>query len=455
MPPAYQPGTIVREARKTQSLSLTQLGERTGYSPSQVSRYERGITPLTDITVLRRFAVALSIPLETFGLSPAPDLPLGRHGRPLTMTAAQRGSLSSTVASRTSRDRGEEDEVRRRQLMASLAATAAAAVTARTPLPRSRVDDSMLGDVLVSGVRDAMLGLTAGPPGVPAGDLRSGLAAAVADYQNCRYHRLATRLPRLIAAGHLHAAGNSTTQASTLLAEIYTLATHMLIKLDDQQLGWMAADRATILAADGKDPILEAETARNLAVLARKAGWHAQAAAIALKAAASPRLSGADPRLAAGRGLLIQSAAYTAARARDRDGMRELTSQAMSLAEGIGDVVVLRDRGGFTPATVALHQISAENFAGDPGAAVAAAVRLEPADLPTTERRGRYWTDTARAYAQWGRRDDAIDALLAGEYHAPQDIHTRPAVRDLIRTLLITGRTGQDLRGLARRSGIT
>jgi transcriptional regulator with XRE-family HTH domain len=450
----------VREARKAQGLSLTQLGERTGYSPSQVSRYERGITPLTDIKVLRRFAVALSIPPGTFGLSPTPDLPQGRHGRPLTMTTAQRSSLSSTVASKTSHDDGEENPVRRRQLMASLAATAAAAVTARTPLPPPQLDDSMLGDVLVGGVRDAMLGLTAGPAGVPASELRSGLAAAVADYQNCRYRRLATRLPRLIAAGHLHAAensaaGNGTMQASMLLAEIYTLTTHMLIKLDDQQLGWMAADRAKILAADGTSPILEAETARNLAVLARKAGWHTQATAIALTAAANPRLAGADPRLAAERGLLIQSAAYTAARARDRDGMRELTSQAMSLAQDIGDAVVLRDRGGFTPATVALHQISAENSAGDPGAAVAAAIRLEPAGLPTTERRARYWTDTARAYTQWGRRDDAIDALLAGEYHAPQDIHTRPAVRDLIRTLLLTGRTGPDLRGLAQRSGIT
>ena len=421
-----------------------------------MSRYERGITPLTDIAVLRRFAVALSIPPGMFGLSPARGLAGGRHGRPLTMTAAQRGSLSSTVARRTSReDRDEGDQVRRRQLMASLAATAVAAATARTSLPPSRLDDSMLGDALVHGVRDAMLGLTPGPAGVPAGELRSGLAAAVADYQNCRYRRLATTLPRLISAGHLHTAGNASTQASMLLAEIYTLATHMLIKLDDQQLGWMAADRAKVLAAGGSDPILEAETARNLAVLARKAGWHSQATAIALAAAASPRLRGADPRLAGERGLLIQSAAYTAARACDRDGMRELTSRAMSLAEGIGDAVVLRDRGGFTPATVALHQISAENFAGDPGAAVAAAVRLEPAGLPTTERRARYWADTARAYAQWGRREDAIDALFAGEYHAPQDIHSRPAVRDLIRTLLLTGRTGPDLRGLAHRSGIT
>jgi hypothetical protein len=48
-----------------------------------------------------------------------------------------------------------------------------------------------------------------------------------------------------------------------------------------------------------------------LAVLARKAGWHEQASSIALSAAASPLLAGTGTRLAAERGLLIQSAAYT------------------------------------------------------------------------------------------------------------------------------------------------
>jgi hypothetical protein len=61
---------------------------------------------------------------------------------------------------------------------------------------------------------------------------------------------------------------------------------------------------------------------------------------------------------------------------------------------------VLRDHGGwFTPSTVELHRVSAENYAGDPGAAVAAALRIAPTSLPTTERRARYWTDTARAHA--------------------------------------------------------
>jgi hypothetical protein len=230
----------------------------------------------------------------------------------------------------------------------------------------------------------------------------------------------------------------------------------MLIKLDDQQLGWMAADRARVLASGSGDPLAVGEAARNLAVLARKASWHDQAAAIALAAAASPLLAGPGPRLAAERGLLIQSAAYTAARSGDRDSMRELTDQAAAIAVRLGDQVLLRDHGGgFTFATVELHRISAENYAGDPGAAVAAALRIIPASLPTTERRARYWTDTARAYANWGRRENCVSALLAAEREAPEETHTRPAVRDLVSGLLVTGPTGRELRGLAARCGVT
>jgi hypothetical protein len=123
--------------------------------------------------------------------------------------------------------------------------------------------------------------------------------------------------------------------------------------------------------------------------------------------------------------------------------MRELTDEAASIAAGLGERVLLRDHGGgFTPATVELHRVSAENYAGDPGAAVAAALRIVPASLPTTERRARYWTDTGRAYANWGRRDECVAAMLAAEREAPEETHARPAVRDLLSGLLVTGRTG-------------
>ena len=170
--------------------------------------------------------------------------------------------------------------------------------------------------------------------------------------------------------GNLLAAGDNSREPVALLAGIYTLTTRMLIKLDDQQLGWMAADRARVLAS-GRPR--------------RGPGHHARAD-------------------------------------RPRRGHRRRARPS----------VLLRDHGGgFTPATVGLHRISAENYAGDPGAAVAAAARIDPASLPTTERRARYWTDTARAYGNWGRREGCVSALLAAEREASEETHARPAVRDL------------------------
>jgi hypothetical protein len=285
---------------------------------------------------------------------------------------------------------------------------------------------------------------------------RTGLAGALTDFRYCRYGRLADGLPRLISGGHAIAAqAGDDPEASALLARIYTLATRMLIKLDDQQLGWMAADRARVVAAGSGNPLIAAEASRNLAVLARKAGWHSQAISIALTAATHPGLRGDDQRLAAERGLLLQSAAYTAAWSGDKDGMREMTAEAAAIAARLTGPVLLRDHGGgFTPATVQLHRISAEYSAGEPGAALAAASQIPPGSLPTTERRARYWTDLARARGLWGRRDDCLRALLTAERLAPEEIHARPAIRDLVSRLLLSGRTSPELRGLALRCGI-
>lgn len=71
------PGEPVRRTRKEQRLTLPQLWKLTGYSAAQVSRYEWGVCPLTDVTVLRRFADAPSIPPQALGLAPQPDV---RHG---------------------------------------------------------------------------------------------------------------------------------------------------------------------------------------------------------------------------------------------------------------------------------------------------------------------------------------------------------------------------------------
>ncbi|MFJ6898233.1 XRE family transcriptional regulator [Streptomyces hokutonensis] len=346
--------------------------------------------------------------------------------------------------------------MRRRKLLAGLAATAASAAGA--PLLVSgtaQADEALLGELLVARLRDAMLGLGPAPTIPPAQELSADFTRALADFDACRYASLAVRLPRLIRAGHALTAGGDDTAQYALLAKSYLLATRMLVKMDEQQLGWMAADRARQLAEAAQDVLAVAESARQLAVLARKAGWHSEALSIALSAADHPDLRRAGRAGSAVRGLLVQSASYTLARRGDRDGMRELTDEAGAIAKELGGVTLLRDHGGgFSPLTVTLHRISAENHAGDPLAALAAARSISLKALPSVERRSRALGDIAVTYDRLGRRTDCVRTLLAAEQCAPQETHARPATKSLISSLLVSGPTSMELRGLAARSGV-
>ena len=88
------------------------------------------------------------------------------------MTATPSRRPSSTVTGKPGRDDGEEDDVRRRQLLASLALTAAGAASTRIsrgipPAYPPESPDAGLDDILISRVRDAMLGLAPSPRRFP------------------------------------------------------------------------------------------------------------------------------------------------------------------------------------------------------------------------------------------------------------------------------------------------
>ncbi|MFF7402430.1 helix-turn-helix domain-containing protein [Streptomyces murinus] len=441
------PGERVRRKRRAQGMSLVQLGARTGYSAAQVSRLERGKSPMTDIDMLRRFAHALDISPQDLGLAPGPAV---SPPRPVVATGPYPRLPAPTV---DTPGRGDgEDAVDRRKLLANLAVTAAAAVGA--PIiggGLAKNDDARLADLLVAGLRDAMLGLGAGPAGPAPGQLAAELNRATANFNNSQYASLAVRLPRLLRAGH-QAAGSD---HYPVLAHAYLLATRVLIKLNASDLGWMAVDRARQLAQAADAPLAVAEAARQQAVLARQAGWRDQALAFALDAAADPALAAAGKPGAAQRGLLVQCAAYTVAHEGDQKAMRQLTMEAAAIAKTLSVSTHLKGTaGGFNSATVQLHLISAEYKAGDPSAAIAAADALDPRLLPTVERRSLYYMDRARAYARWERRDECIAALLEAERLAPEETHTRPAVKAMINGLLVSGRTTPELRGLAARADV-
>ncbi|MFE9852780.1 XRE family transcriptional regulator [Streptomyces sp. NPDC005576] len=374
-----------------------------------------------------------------------------RHGQEIKETTAFPRLPGPRVV--THGHKGGEDPLRRRKVLTGIAASAAAAISPTPGSGSPSTEETLLGELLVARIRDAMLGLGETIATPSAWDPDTDFSRALADFDACRYSGLAVRLPRLIRAGHATTTGGVV--GSDLPTKSYLLATRMLIKLDEQQLGWMAADRARQFAAARGDALGIAESARQLAVLARKAGWHTEALTIALSAADDPDLRGAGRPGAAERGLLIQSAAYTLARRGDREGMRELTDEATAIARELGGAIMLREHGGgFGALTVQLHRISAENHAGDPMAALDAARTVSLKALPSVERRSRCLSDVAAALDRLGRRQECVRTLLSAERHAPQETRARPAVRALVSSLLVSGPTSTELRGLAQRSGV-
>ncbi|WP_129840092.1 XRE family transcriptional regulator [Streptomyces sp. RFCAC02] len=342
--------------------------------------------------------------------------------------------------------------MRRREVLAGLAVSAAVGAPFGA---LARPGGPPVGELLVAGLRDAMLGLGEAPVATSAESLGAEVTAALADFDACRYSGLAVRLPRLIRTGHALTADGATAGRHGLLARSYLLATRMLVKMDEQQLGRLAADRARQFAEHAEDVLAVAESARQMAVLARKAGRHREALSLALAGADDPGLRRAGRAGVALRGLLVQSAAYTLARRGDRDGMRALTDEAAALAQGlVGGNPPRADADGFSPLTVQLHRISAENHAGDPSAALAAARALPLKALPSVERRSRALGDLAVTYDRLGLRDECVRTLLVAERCAPQETRARPATKALVSSLLASGPTTPELRGLALRSAV-
>jgi hypothetical protein len=265
------------------------------------------------------------------------------------------------------------------------------------------------------------------------------LTAAQRDFSACQYIPLAGRLPVLIAAAEATATQHPGPVAHQLLAESYHLATHALIKLEACGLEWLCADRALHAARAAEHPLTLAESQRLVASVARRAGHHGHAQTLTLAAASHLDLSGTRPapEHLAMYGMLHCSAGYAAARAGDRDRAKELLTEAEATAARLADDRVRRQA---LTANIVSHRVSAAYLLGDAGTALAHARSLPLAVIPTTERRARLLVDVAMCYAQWDKPDRAYRTLLAAERTAPDEVHTRNAVRRLVADLMASPR---------------
>jgi transcriptional regulator with XRE-family HTH domain len=422
---AQDAGSIVRAARQAKGLTLAELGQRLGYSASQISRYERGIQSLTDVRLLHRLAFALAIPPQALGL--VPPLPSGRHAEADRSDGAiYTGGLN---VSTEIHPQGSEDPVRRRELLSHAAGLVGATALG---LPASGLADPGRSlESLICG------GVAAEP--VTLGTLRAGAEQARSWFQTARYDRLAIGLPGLIAAATAtrdSATSDQRATASTLLAEAYIVAAGFLVKLNDDAFAWTLADRALQAAQAGNDPLTAADGRRAVATVLRRTGRPAQARSLLDRAARDIEpANDAGPDQLSMYGTLLQVAAYTAAVDGNRSAATELVGEARRAAIRLGRDANRRHTA-FGPTNVTLYQVSIAQVLGDNGTAIEHAKTLRPAEIPTAERQGRYWIDVARAFHQWGKHENCYRALLAAERAAPAEVRYRPPVHRITEDLL-------------------
>ncbi|MFD8939079.1 XRE family transcriptional regulator [Streptomyces sp. NPDC059578] len=396
-----------------------------------MSQVERDIQQVKDVTLLRRMADVLDVDLGELMALPQPAA--------TRVSSRPRRGASDTL---TSTSVAEEDDMRRRQVMT----VATAALFAQSVGPQSAHADSAslaeLEDLLLYGTSRAL------PSMHPTHQtVTSSLMASRQEFRTARYDVLAKALPTRIATAQVVGTAEESAGA---VAQLYNLAVRLCIKIGDNNLVAITADRALTAARLSGDPLITAEAQRMVSSAWRRQGRFARATDIVVVAAEELLADSGVPetdRLAT-RGDLYATAAYTAAKSGDRSYAHSLIDEAADSATAAG-----RTSGQVDGiAGVALHRLSVHYELGDAGQAIALARTIDPAALPTAERQARFFTDVARAFDQWGKPELCFKALLAAEKAAPQEVR-RGAVRDLASNLLRHDRTLSGVREFADRAG--
>lgn len=126
----------------------------------------------------------------------------------------------------------------------------------------------------------------------------------------------------------------------------------------------------------------------------------------------------------------------------------------MQLLDEAGDAAARLGRDdnahwtAFGPSNVAQHRVHVAMVLGDAGTAVDLARRIEVAAIPIAERKARLFLDTATAFVQWGKFEQAYQALRAADEVAPEEVRNRSSVRRFVGDLAT--RAPQGVRSRSR-----
>ncbi|MEH1011696.1 helix-turn-helix domain-containing protein [Micromonospora sp. CPCC 206060] len=279
------------------------------------------------------------------------------------------------------------------------------------------------------------------PP--PLDDMRKAVNHAWLTYQYARYGVLTRALPKLLRDAQAADAayrGDQAAIAAHLLGQVYQIASSVLRKLGENELAWLAADRALAVCQRAGDPLLAgiATTRVGSALLALGRARPALELNVNIAQRLAPSTS-ADlrPEQLSVYGMLLLQSAMAAARLGDSATVNDLLDGADEAAELLG----ADDNHYWTcfgPTNVLLHRVAAAVELGEGGRAVEADGKIVQdnfnALLP--ERRAHHLLDLARGFAQVGDLANAGETLLKGDRLAPSEIRCRPIAHEVMSDVL-------------------
>lgn len=316
-------------------------------------------------------------------------------------------------------------------------------------------------DIAIESVRLALDAVDLSLPGgevCPVDVLRERVAATQRKSRACQFGEVAADLPGLIRDLH------TTLNAGTDRGELLTLAVHLHVHITRMWLGYAGAPTdlrrravflARTLAREHDDPATTAVATFGIAdVLLRNGAF--DLARSELDALTQPPVTADTAGLTCGLLVTHALAAVLTDRPDDtRDPMDEAENVAGRFGENPDDPLGF----AFGPLNVAFRRMSLALELGEPDQAVSIAESAQPERHPFRSKRVYYWSTYGRALHQIrGRREDTVRALRTAEDIFPTRVYRDPMVREVLTALVErppAGRTGQELRGLAHRAGLS
>lgn len=357
-------------------------------------------------------------------------------------------------------------ELGRRDLTVSMALRAAKALNVRelSQLLGPSVTyglTEITGHKAVPDVRRALVAPRAGDGPVQSPMyLRAALDSAWQTWHTSPQQRTeaGTVLPVLLADARRAAEtpGEQQREAHAILSEIYHLSQAFLAWHGDRELVWLSADRGVSEAQAADDPVAMGRALWYWAHLLR-AGGHFDDAMIELDHAAALVTARAEEshEHAALLADVHMCAALTLARNGDESAWarweqgREVTERLLP-----ENFVHPWTRIGRVLTEVYAVMLAVDLGHGDEAHRKAA--NLDPASIPSTERRARHLLELARGYHQTGDQLAVVYSLGQAVDVSAETVAYNPAARDLMRQLLrrSPASTRDDVRRIGARMGM-